>query len=148
VGGMVLQQLLYADEVRSLADLEIDDAPVGDAELELAKRLIAQSAEEAYDPGRFIDEEKLRLRAAIEEKIAGRQIVVHGAPAAASGGQVVDLVEALRASLRSPPSAATARPTKDTASELAGRKPVRRATPRRAEAAAASAPPRKRPVKR
>jgi len=145
-GGMVLQQLLYADEVRSLADLDIEDAPVGDAELELAKRLIAQSAEDAYDPGRFVDEEKLRIRAAIEEKIAGRQIVVHGAPAAAPGGQVVDLVEALRASLRSPPPGVATSPTKDAAPEPAGRKPVRRATPRRAEAA--PAPARKRPVKR
>ena len=41
-----------------------------------------------------------RILAAIDEKIAGKQIVAHAAPEEAAGGaQVIDLVEALRASL-------------------------------------------------
>jgi DNA end-binding protein Ku len=48
----------------------------------------------------FEDEEKKRILAAIDEKIAGRQIVAHAPPEEAAGGaQVIDLVEALRASL-------------------------------------------------
>lgn len=98
-GGLVLQQLLYADEVRTPAVLGIDVVDVSDAELKLALKLIDQSAEDAYDPGAFVDEEKLRLMAAIEKKIAGQRIA---APAKLpSGGQVIDLMEALRASLRS-----------------------------------------------
>src|SRR5947209_20604030 len=41
-GGIVMQQLLYAPEVRSIDDVEIGDAPVKDTELNLAKQLIAQ----------------------------------------------------------------------------------------------------------
>ena len=57
-GGMVLQQLLYAEEVRPLADLDIEQVAVGDAELKLAKQLIEQISVEAYDPSEFVDEEK------------------------------------------------------------------------------------------
>ena len=49
--GLVLQQLLYADEVRSLKDLDIE--PVGGVarpKLNLAKQLIEQNAQDAYDP--------------------------------------------------------------------------------------------------
>lgn len=78
-GGMVLQQLLYADEVRSLADLDIEQVDVGDAELKLAKQLIEQIPVDAYDRAEFVDEEKKRILAAVEEKIAGKQIVAPGA---------------------------------------------------------------------
>jgi DNA end-binding protein Ku len=98
-GGLVLQQLLYAEEVRSPAGLGIELVDVGDAELELALKLIAQSAQDAYDPSRFVDEEKQRILAAVEKKIAGRKIVAPE-PREAPSGQVIDLMQALRASLR------------------------------------------------
>jgi DNA end-binding protein Ku len=98
-GGMVLQQLLYADEVRSLADLDIKLVDVAEPELKLALQLIEQIAEETYDPTLFVDEEKERILAAVERKIAGQQIVA-AEPAAPVGGQVIDLMAALRASLR------------------------------------------------
>ena len=55
-GGLVLQQLLYADEVRSLRDLDIHLADVSDAELKLALQLVEQGADDRYDPTRFVDE--------------------------------------------------------------------------------------------
>ena len=58
--GLVLQQLLYADEVRSLKDLDIEAVTVTPAELQLALQLIAQISEEAYDPKQHADEEKKR----------------------------------------------------------------------------------------
>src|SRR5215475_12862659 len=73
--GFVLQQLLYADEVRSMKELDIEKTPVSDAELQLALQLIQQIAEDEYDPGRFEDKEKQRILAAIDEKIAGHHIV-------------------------------------------------------------------------
>ena len=105
--GMVLQQLLYADEVRSFDELDIELVEVGAAELDLALKLIAQISEDTYDPKRFVDEEKQRILAAVEAKIAGRQVVAPQ-PAQAGGGEVVDLMAALRASLRSPPKKAPA----------------------------------------
>ena len=99
--GLVLQQLLYADEVRSLKELAIEPVTVSPAELQLAQQLIDQISEDAYDPTNFEDEEKKRVLAAIDEKIAGKEIVAsaHAEDAVAGGGQVIDLMEALRASL-------------------------------------------------
>ena len=98
--GLVLQQLLYADEVRTMKDLDIEKVEVSPAELKLAMQLIEQISTDSYDPTMFEDEEKKRILAAIDEKIAGKQIVAHAAPEEAAGGaQVIDLVEALRASL-------------------------------------------------
>lgn len=107
--GFVLQQLRYADEVRSIDDLGIELAPVGDTELALALRLIEQIADERYDPQRFVDEEKQRILAAVEKKIAGRKVVAEP-PARAPSAEVIDLVAALRASLQAPaPPARSAR---------------------------------------
>jgi Uncharacterized conserved protein len=63
-------------------------------------QLIEQISEDTYDPTMFEDEEKKRILAAIDEKIAGKQIVANEPhEPAVGGGQVIDLVEALRASL-------------------------------------------------
>jgi len=98
--GLVLQQLLYADEVRSMKELEIEKVQVSPAELKLAMQLIDQISTDSYDPTMFEDEEKKRILAAIDEKIAGKQIVANEPhEPASSGAQVIDLVEALRASL-------------------------------------------------
>lgn len=98
-GGLVFQVLLWGDEVRSIADLHIEDAPVSDAELQLALKIIEQGAAETYDPTLYEDEEKKRVLAAIDAKIAGKQVVVPQEETVATGGQVIDLMDALRASL-------------------------------------------------
>jgi len=97
-GGLVLQQLRYAEEVRSVRDLKIDLAPVTAPELQLALQLIEHISEEAFDPTQFVDEEKQRILAAVEKKIAGQKIV---APqhVETSRAEVIDLMTALRASL-------------------------------------------------
>ena len=73
--GMVFQQLLFADEVRALKDLHIEEEPVTDKELQLALQIIDQVSEDTYDPSAYEDEEKKRILKAIDEKIAGKQIV-------------------------------------------------------------------------
>jgi DNA end-binding protein Ku len=134
--GMVFQQLLFADEVRALSDLHIEDEAVTDKELQLALQIIDQVSEDAYDPTAYEDEEKKRILEAIDQKIAGKQIVSPEAPAGESGGQVIDLMEALRASL-------TANKTKKTTATKPST--VRKAPPAEVESLAAK--PR-RPVKR
>jgi DNA end-binding protein Ku len=106
--GLVLQQLLYAAEVRSLKDLNIEKVDVSQAELTLALQLIEQISKDAYDPSEFRDEEKTRVLAAIDQKIAGREVVASAPSEAASGAQVIDLMDALRASLGRKSKAATA----------------------------------------
>jgi len=103
--GLVLQQLFYADEVRSLKDLNIEKVTVSPAELQLALQLIDQISEEDYDPTKYEDEEKKRVLAAIEEKINGKQIIAVAHNEEPATGQVIDLMEALKASLGKKPSA-------------------------------------------
>ncbi len=94
-----MQQLLYADEVRSAADLEIAPAEVRDAELKLATQLIEQISREEFHPEAYEDSVKQRVEAAIERKVEGKEISVSEPPREAGGAQVIDLMEALRASL-------------------------------------------------
>ncbi len=131
--GMVLQQLLYADEVRSLKDLDIEKAPVTDAELKLALQLIEQISTDHYDPKQFEDEEKKRILAAIDEKIAGKRIVVQEEAAPTTGAQVIDLMDALRASLGAKQSRARAPAAQDAEPEAAPAARARKA-PRRTAA--------------
>src|SRR5262245_46710562 len=147
--GLMLQQLYFADEVRSLKDLNIEKVDVTQGELDLALQLIDQIAEESYDPAAYHDEEKQRILASIDKKIAGQQIVAHEEVESPATGQVIDLMEALRASLGKRGGAAAkpaAKPAPQAipAGALKERKGVRRAT---ADVAEAPAPARVRAKK-
>lgn len=140
--GLVLQQLLYADEVRSLKDLDIEPADVSQAELKLALQLIDQISRDEYDPQEFKDEEKGRVLEAIDAKIAGKQVVASARAEEPSSGQVIDLMEALRASIGQKAGKAAAAPAK--ASNGKAEKPAKVA----AEAIPAGALKERKPVKR
>ena len=139
--GLVLQQLLYADEVRSMKEIEIETVEVQKPELTLALQLIGQISAESYDPSAFVDEEKKRTLAAIDRKIAGNEVAESAAPEPAQG-QIIDLMEALRASLGGkkatpaaavPPAANAAPVTVAPIKEAAARKGPKRAAPVAAE---------------
>jgi DNA end-binding protein Ku len=98
-GGLVMQQLLYAPEVRTIADIDIEQAPVRDNELVLAKQLIAQISSTTFDPMLYEDDVKKRIEAAVQKKVEGQEISISPSDTPAVGGQVIDLMEALRASL-------------------------------------------------
>jgi DNA end-binding protein Ku len=141
--GLVLQQLLYAEEVRSHKELNIEQVEVSQGELQLALQLIAQISTDSYDPTQYVDEEKKRILAAIDEKIAGKQVVVAAAQEGTPGtAQVIDLMEALRASLARKPAAAAAVIETQPVIATKERKGARRgaATAVATEAAAAPAP--------
>lgn len=125
--GLVLQQLLYADEVRSLKDLNIEPVTVTAPELQLALQLIDQISEDGYDPTQYVDEEKQRILAAIDEKIAGKQVVASAHNEEPGSAQVIDLMDALRASLGKRPAAAKAEPAE--AKERKGAKRAAKAEP-------------------
>jgi DNA end-binding protein Ku len=97
--GLVLQQLLYAEEVRSLKDLNIEKLEPSAAELKLALQLINQISQDTYDPTMFEDEEKKRILAAIDAKIAGEEIIAAAHPEDGGSAQVIDLTQMLMASL-------------------------------------------------
>ena len=110
--ALVMQQLLYAAEVRPVSELEIPKTDVKDAELKLARQLIEQQASKGFDPAAYKDEVKARIEAAVQKKVEGQEIAI-AEEAPAQGAQVIDLMEALRASLQKrAPAAAAAEPAK------------------------------------
>jgi DNA end-binding protein Ku len=128
--GLIMQQLLYADEVRSIKDIDIPKTEVKDGELKLAQQLIEQQSSNTFNPSAYKDEVRARVEAAIQKKVEGQEITL--ADGAEEGGaQVIDLMEALRASLErkggSAPKAqpAPAQPAAETEAET--RKPPKRA---------------------
>src|SRR5262249_42949308 len=75
--GLALHTLYYADEVRSIEELDIDlSIELADAELDLARQLIDHLSVEAFDPRKYEDEYRKAVLAAIERKVAGEQVVV------------------------------------------------------------------------
>ena len=121
--GLVMQQLLYSEEVRSIKEIEIPQTEVKDAELKLAKQLIDAQTSEAFDPKQYTDDVRARVEKAIEQKVEGQEISMSEAPHG-GGAQVIDLMEALRASLeRKSPKATKAK----EAAPAAERKPAKRA---------------------
>lgn len=97
-GGLVLQQLLYADEVRSFKDLDMPQGTLTDKELDLAVMLVDQISTD-FHPDQYQNDFKYRLESAIEQKIEGQEITVTEEPDLGASAQVIDLMEALRASL-------------------------------------------------
>ena len=121
--GLVMQQLLYGAEVRSIKDIDIPRTEVKDAELKLAQQLIEQQASERFDPGAYSDEVRSRIEAAVQKKVEGQEITLAQAPEA--GAQVIDLMEALRASLEKKP-AKRAQPAAQPAAKPATRKSAKK----------------------
>ncbi|MBF6022452.1 Ku protein [Lysobacter niastensis] len=122
--GLVMQQLLYSDEVRSIRDLDIPSADVKPAELKLAEQLIEQQASDTFDPTAYKDEVRERIEAAVQKKVDGKQITLVEEPEK-GGAQIIDLMEALRASLeRKAPAAARKAPV---AAAKPARKPAKQA---------------------
>ena len=123
--GLVMQQLLYAGEVRSIKDIEIPQTEVRDAELTLAQQLIEQQASDKFDPSTYTDEVRARIETAVQKKIEGKEITLAETPEPSA--QVIDLMDALRASLekkpakRAAPAPAAAQPAKP-ARKSAGKK--------------------------
>lgn len=100
--ALALSTLFYADEVRSLD--EVEPLPKGaeltprPRELEMAKSLIDSLAGK-FEPGQYKDEYREQVLQLIEQKAEGRELV--GEPEEeAPGGKVVDLMAALEASLK------------------------------------------------
>ena len=74
--GLVMQQLLYADEVRSIREIEIPETEVKDAELKLAKQLIDAQTSESFDPAQYKDEVRARIETAVQAKVEGQEITM------------------------------------------------------------------------
>lgn len=95
--GLILHQLRYAKEVKAWSEVPMPQLPeLKPAELGLAKQIIQQIASETFTPEKYKDEVQERMMQLINQKIEGQEITV--APEAPAG-KVIDLMEALKASL-------------------------------------------------
>src|SRR5258705_1550262 len=64
--GLVMQQLLYAGEVRAMSEVEIPKTEVKPAELKLAQQLIDAQSNDTFDPSAYADDVAKRIEAAIQ----------------------------------------------------------------------------------
>jgi DNA end-binding protein Ku len=110
-GGLALHQLHFQAEVRSVKDVGLEPTNVSDAELKLAEQLIDHLSVKRFDPNEYHDEFKGRVEAAIQRKVAGKEVSLTEAPVA-KGGNVIDLMAALKASLDAKTAQGTVRERK------------------------------------
>ena len=90
-----METMFYANEIRSTQDIAADGAKVSPKELQMAVSLI-ENLSDSFDPERYRDEYQAALKQVIKAKVEGAPL-----PEAPTekGGRVVDLMEALRASV-------------------------------------------------
>jgi DNA end-binding protein Ku len=132
--GLALSTMRFADEVAAPNDVDVFPtrrSTVNPREKKMAKQIVDSMAG-AWDPTRYHDDYEEQLRAIIKAKAKGKTIEVEEAEPTA---QVVDLMEALRASLDRKP-ARTRRPSKTTARKTSTRKQPAKAKHRRARKSA------------
>lgn len=97
--GLMLHTLHFAHEVRDFGEIDRGQpVKLREGELALALQLIEGLTSETFTPGRYQDEYRARVLELINRKVEGREITVAPTPEAPRA-QVIDLMEALKASL-------------------------------------------------
>lgn len=99
-GMMLMNTLHWPDEIRTtegLRGLEDADVKIDERELRMAKSLVDSLAEDSFDAARYHDDYNDALMKVVEAKAEGEEVVE--APEEADDGKVMDLMEALRASV-------------------------------------------------
>ena len=129
--GLLLEQLHYADEVREFSEVPLEEVAVKDSELALAKQLIDQAASDTFDPTSYRDEVREQIMALIQRKIEGEDISV--APTEKPEHKIIDLMEALKASLNATDARKPAKRTdaKKQAASSAAKSAAKTTTPRK-----------------
>jgi DNA end-binding protein Ku len=128
--GLAMHQLHFKAEVRELKDLGVEAAPVSEPELKLARQLIDQLGAKRFDPNEYVDEHRARVEAAIQRKVDGKEVSLAEGPVSTKGGNVIDLMEALRASIDArgskAPNLKDRKAPKRAAAQTSSRKTARR----------------------
>ena len=135
--GLVLQQLRYNDEIRAFNEVPLGTASVDEAELELAVKLVDQIATDHFKPEEYSDKVKNELMTAIQQKIDGQEMTL--APVEEPKAKVIDLMEALKASIAddeeetpAPRKKKTTKKAKKSAKASSRKKKATRKPPKRA----------------
>ena len=101
--GLIMHQLRYHDELKELSEVPLGDVEVAESELALAIQLVEQISNERFEPEKYKDEQRDDLWKLIQQKVEGREVTV--APSEAPKAQIIDLMEALKASISAEASA-------------------------------------------
>lgn len=94
--GLILHQIRYASQVRSWEEIPVKHVQIGDAEVALAKQIIAVSAHDGYDDSQYEDIVQTRLKALVEARLNGTTPKLL---TTTKDEPVLDLMAALQASL-------------------------------------------------
>jgi DNA end-binding protein Ku len=131
--GMVMQQLYYPNEIRSMDELDLGEAIVKDNELKMAIQLAEMGANEEFHPENYRDEVQERIRSIIQKKIDGEEITssLVDEPKA----QVIDLMEALKRSLGDAKPRATGKPAARIPIKAEAKRKPAKSAPRKAAVA-------------
>jgi len=108
--GLAMEQLRYPEELRSIADVPIPKTEVKKNELDMAIKFIDQGTSEEFRPQEYKDNVRRRILDQIQQKVEGKEITEE--PTEAPKTQILDLMEALKASLKGGKGSAERKPAK------------------------------------
>jgi len=94
---LVMEQLHYHGELKSADEVPRPEVTIKDAELALARQLIEQASVDEFRPENYRDTVRDRVLEAIQQKVEGQEITA--TPAEAPQTKIIDLMDALKASL-------------------------------------------------
>ena len=132
--GLVMEQLKHQDELRSFEEVPLDVTDVESDELDLAIKIIEQRVNDQFEPENYEDRVRSKMMELIQQKIDGQEIAVP--QEAAPEAKIVDLMEALKASV-------DGKANKSVAKKGGKRKTPARAARKASPTKAQSAPRRK-----
>lgn len=108
--AMLLETIFFPDEIRPVSEVPAlpQNSETDPKQMDIAQRLIDSLTAE-FDPAKYTDDYREALRSLIDARIEGRQVVTQPQ---AKESNVIDLMEALKASLKKAETETDAPPKK------------------------------------
>ena len=117
--GIAMEQLKYANEVRSIAEVPIPKVELKKTEIDLAIQVVEQGKVDLFKPEAYEDNVRKRQLEQIQRKVDGKEITEE--PEEAPKVQILDLMEALKASLKTSKASKEVKEEKPKKRKVAGR---------------------------
>ncbi|HJN51093.1 MAG: Ku protein [Pseudomonadales bacterium] len=122
--GLIMIQLRHQEELRMFSDVEVPPADIQSAELDLAIQLVEQVSSDEFNPENYRDEIRHHMLEMIDRKVNGQEIVM--APEEHAESKIIDIMEALKASLKTEAKAAPKKAKRAPKRQAGGRKKASR----------------------
>src|SRR2546427_812597 len=110
------------EELKALEEKSTNTIEVKKPELQLAVQLVEQAASETFQPDKYDDNVRKRVLEQIQRKVEGKEITEE--PAEAPKTQIINLMEALKASLKAKGTAGERKPAKRVEGKASKAAPV------------------------